>query len=49
MHGGSHDKFVIGSYSVEVPRHREIAEYTARGTLRTFEKLCLLASREDPT
>jgi hypothetical protein len=49
VHGGSHDKFVIGSYSVEVPRHKEIAEYTARGILRTFEKLCLLASGEDPT
>jgi hypothetical protein len=46
VHGGSHDKYFIGSYSVEIPRHNEIAEYTARGILRTFEQLCLQASEE---
>ena len=40
VHGGKHDKFIVGGKSVEVPRHKEIAEYTARGILRTFERLC---------
>jgi hypothetical protein len=40
VHGGNHDKYFVGGYSVEVPRHSEIAEYTARGTLTTFEQMC---------
>jgi hypothetical protein len=47
VHGGSHDKYLVGNYSVEVPRHSEISEYTARGVLRTFEQICLLACKED--
>lgn len=47
LHGGSHDKYSVGSYSVEVPRHSEINEYTARGILKTFEQICLLAGKED--
>lgn len=47
VHGGRHDKFFVGSYSVEVPRHTEIVEYTARGILRTFGQLCEQASRKE--
>ena len=47
MHGGRHDKFFVGGHSVEVPRHTEIVEYTARGNLRTFEQLCAEASKEE--
>jgi hypothetical protein len=47
VHGGNHDKFVVGGRSVEVPRHNEIAEYTARGILRTFEQLCAEADKEE--
>lgn len=47
VHGGNHDKYRVGRYSVEVPRHNEIAEYTARGILRTLEHLCAQASREE--
>lgn len=47
VHGGRHDKFYIGGNSVEVPRHTEIVEYTARGILRTFELLCAEASKEE--
>jgi hypothetical protein len=47
VHGGRHDKFFAGSHSVEVPRHTEIAEYTARGILRTFEQLCAEAGKEE--
>jgi hypothetical protein len=46
VHGGRHDRFRVGGYSVEVPRHAEIVEYTARGILRTFEQLCAQASEE---
>ena len=31
VHGGRHDKFFIGGRPVEVPRHNEIVEFTARG------------------
>lgn len=34
--GGRHDRFRSGGYSVEVPRHAVMVEYTARGILRTF-------------
>jgi len=47
VHGGRHDKFFVGSHSVEVPRHTEIVEYTASGILRTFERLCAKASKEE--
>lgn len=47
VHGGRHDKFFVGGHSVEVPRHTEIVEYTARGILRTFRQLCEQASREE--
>jgi mRNA interferase HicA len=47
VHGGRHDKFLVGGHSVEVPRHTEIVEYTARGILRTFEQLCAEASKEE--
>jgi len=40
VHGGNHDKYYVGGQSVEVPRHTDIVEYTARGILRTFEQLC---------
>ena len=47
LHGGRHDKFSVGRHCVEVPRHTEIAEYTARGILRTFEQLCAEAGKEE--
>ena len=47
VHGGRHDKFFVGGLPVEVPRHSEIAEFTARGILRTFERLCAEAAREE--
>jgi hypothetical protein len=47
VHGGNHDKYFVGSLSVEVPRHSEIVEYTARGILRTFEKMCAQARMEE--
>jgi hypothetical protein len=47
VHGGRHDKFYVGGRPVEVPRHSEIAEFTARGILRTFERLCVEATKED--
>jgi hypothetical protein len=47
VHGGKHDKFFVGGYPVEVPRHTEIAEYTARGILRTFGHLCAQARKEE--
>jgi hypothetical protein len=40
VHGGNHDKFFVGGRPVVVPRHNEIVEYTARGILRTFERMC---------
>jgi hypothetical protein len=46
VHGGNHDKHFIGGQAVEVPRHAEIAEYTARGILRTFEQICAQARME---
>jgi hypothetical protein len=46
VHGGNHDKFFVGGRPVVVPRHNEIVEYTARGILRTFERLCGDAARE---
>lgn len=49
VHGGRHDKFSVGSHSVEVPRHAEIVEYTARGILRTFEQPCAEASNKEDT
>jgi len=47
VHGGRHDKFFVGGQSVEVPRHTEIVEYTARGILRTFGQLCAEASKKE--
>jgi hypothetical protein len=47
VHGGRHDKFFVGGYSVEVPRHNEIVEYTARGILRTFRQICAEAGTEE--
>jgi hypothetical protein len=47
VHGGRHDKFFVGGHPIEVPRHSEIAEFTARGILRTFERLCAEAAKED--
>jgi hypothetical protein len=47
VRGGRHDKFFVGGHSVEVPRHTEIAEFTARGILRTFGQLCADASKEE--
>ena len=47
VHGGRHDKFFVGGRSVEVPRHSEIVEFTARGILRTFERLCAAAAKEE--
>jgi mRNA interferase HicA len=46
-HGGAHDRFAVGRYFVEVPRHRELNEYTARGILRNFENICNVVSKED--
>jgi hypothetical protein len=45
--GGSHDKFFVGGHPVIVPRHNEIVEYTARGILRTFERMCAEQAGED--
>jgi hypothetical protein len=45
VHGRNHDRYVVGKQSVEVPRHKEVVEYTARGILRTFEQLCMEAKR----
>jgi hypothetical protein len=47
VHGGSHDKFFVGGRPVEVPRHSEIVEYTARGILRVFERMCADAAEEE--
>jgi hypothetical protein len=47
VHGGRHDKFFVGGRPIEVPRHSEIVEFTARGILRTFERLCVEAAKED--
>ena len=47
VHGGNHDKFFVGGRPVEVPRHNEIVEYTARGILRTFEQMCAQAAKEE--
>jgi hypothetical protein len=47
VHGGNHDKFFVGGRPVVVPRHTEIAGYTARGILRTFEQLCAEAAGEE--
>jgi hypothetical protein len=47
VHGGNHDKFFVGGRPVEVPRHSEIVEYTARGILRTFERMCADAAEEE--
>lgn len=47
VHGGNHDKFFVAGRSVEVPRHNEIVEYTARGIFRTFEQLCAEADKEE--
>lgn len=47
VHGGRHDKYFVGAHAVEVPRHAEIAEYTARGILRTFGQLCAQAATEE--
>lgn len=47
VHGGSHDKYIIGRHSVEVPRHKDIVEYTARGILRVFEELCEQSREEE--
>ena len=48
VHGGSHDKYFVGAHPVEVPRHSEIVEFTARGILRSLEKMCAQARMEDP-
>ena len=47
VHGGRHDKFFVGGRSVEVPRHSEIVEFTGPGILRTFERLCAAAAKEE--
>jgi hypothetical protein len=47
VHGGNHDKFFVGGRPVEVPRHNEVVEYTARGILRTFERMCADAAEEE--
>jgi hypothetical protein len=47
VHGGRHDKFFVGGRSVEVPRHNEIVEYTARGILKTFDQMCADAAKEE--
>jgi hypothetical protein len=47
VHGGNHDKYLVGGHSVEVPRHNEIVEYTARGILRSFERICARARTEE--
>jgi hypothetical protein len=46
VHGGNHDKFFVGKHPVEVPRHNEIAEFTARGILRVFERICQAETKE---
>lgn len=47
VHGGRHDKFFVGGRCVEVPRHNEIVEFTARGILRTFDQMCADAAKEE--
>lgn len=47
VHGGRHDKSIVGGHPVVVPRHSEIVEFTARGILKTFERLCAEAVKED--
>jgi len=47
VHGGRHDKLFVAGRPVEVPRHSEIVEFTARGILRTFERLCAAAAKEE--
>ena len=47
VHGGRLDKYFVGGRPVEVPRHSEIAEFTARGILKTFERLCAEAAKEE--
>jgi hypothetical protein len=47
VHGGRQDKFFAGGHPVEVPRHSEIAGFPARGILRTCERLCVEAAKEE--
>lgn len=37
-HGGDHDKFRKGSYSIAVPRHREIGDDMAKAILRQAKR-----------
>lgn len=35
--GGEHSKWTIGRNHISIPRHSEIAEFTARGIIRDAE------------
>ncbi|HRK06688.1 MAG TPA: type II toxin-antitoxin system HicA family toxin [Pseudobdellovibrionaceae bacterium] len=37
--GGKHDKWTNGVFSLAVPRHKEINEFTARGILKEAKRL----------
>lgn len=37
-HGANHDIWTNGVETVEVPRHREINEYTAKGILKVVKE-----------
>jgi len=36
-HAGSHDKVTVGNSFVIIPRHKEIAEMTAEGIMKSLE------------
>ncbi|MCW2937930.1 MAG: hypothetical protein JWN00_915 [Actinomycetia bacterium] len=44
--GGDHEKWLVGSIRVMVPRHREIAEVLARAILKDVAKV-LAAQKEE--
>lgn len=43
--GGKHDKWTDGIYTIPVPRHREINEFTAKGILNQAEKIANLRGK----
>ncbi len=43
--GGKHDKWTDGVYSIPVPRHTEINEFTAKGIIRQAEKIAKMRGK----
>lgn len=37
-HGGSHDIWTNGMETVQIPRHREVNEFTAKGILKAAKE-----------